>query len=85
MQVVCVTGNGVLRFLHLEQNEFKSIPFSMGKRYGFHLFCANNISARQKERERERERERGAKQAPYFVCITMNVCESESGLCKCML
>jgi len=30
--VVCVTGNGILRFLHIEQNEFKSIPFSMGKR-----------------------------------------------------
>ena len=30
--VVCITGNGILRFLHLEQNEFKSIPFSMGKR-----------------------------------------------------
>ena len=30
--VVCVSGNGILRFLHLEQSEFKSIPFSMGKR-----------------------------------------------------
>jgi hypothetical protein len=24
-----VTGNGILRFLHLEQSEFKSIPYSM--------------------------------------------------------
>jgi WD40 repeat protein len=30
--VVCVSGNCILRFLHLEQNEFKSIPFTMGKR-----------------------------------------------------
>lgn len=37
--VVCVTGNGVLRFLHLEQNEFKSIPFSMGKREPQNYLC----------------------------------------------
>jgi WD40 repeat protein len=27
--VVCVTGNGILRFLHIENNEFKAIPISM--------------------------------------------------------
>jgi WD40 repeat protein len=37
--VVCVTGNGVLRFLHLEQNEFKSIPFSIGKREPQNYLC----------------------------------------------
>lgn len=29
---VCVTGNGILRFLRLEQSDFKSIQFSIGKR-----------------------------------------------------
>lgn len=37
--VVCVTGNGILRFLHIEQNEFKSIPFSMGKREPQNYLC----------------------------------------------
>jgi len=37
--VVCVVGNGILRFLHLEQNEFKSIPFSMGKREPQNYLC----------------------------------------------
>ena len=27
--VVCLSGPGLLRFLHIEQNEFRSIPFSM--------------------------------------------------------
>ena len=27
--VVCVTGNGILRFLHIENSEFKAIPISM--------------------------------------------------------
>ena len=31
--VVCLSGPGVLRFLHLEQNEFRSIPFSMSKQH----------------------------------------------------
>jgi hypothetical protein len=29
-KVVCVTGAGILRFLHLEQNDIKSIGISMG-------------------------------------------------------
>jgi WD40 repeat protein len=37
--VVCVSGNGILRFLHLEQSEFKSIQFSMGKREPQNYLC----------------------------------------------
>jgi hypothetical protein len=37
--VVCVSGAGILRFLHLEANEFKSIPFSLGKRESQNYLC----------------------------------------------
>lgn len=34
--VVCVSGLGVLRFLHIEHDEFKAIPFGIGRREPAH-------------------------------------------------
>ncbi len=36
---VCVTGHGILRFLRLEANAFKSIQFNMGKREPQNFLC----------------------------------------------
>lgn len=37
--VVCVTGNGILRFLHIENLDFKWIPVSLGKREPQNYLC----------------------------------------------
>ena len=37
--VVCVSGNGILRFLHLDQTTFKVIQFNMGKREAQNYLC----------------------------------------------
>lgn len=44
--VVCVTGQGVLRFLHLEQADVKFIPFGMGKREPQNYTCHTWIDDR---------------------------------------